>query len=77
MGWSQDDDKKKKKKDAGYVACSEDWEFDPILSQMEDEFDHLSEETIHKAFKSCCKEVKTPRPVDDFVDCMREKLRNK
>lgn len=74
MGWSQDDDKKKKKKDADYVACSEDWEFDPIITQMEEEFPGIPTGTIEKTFQLCCREVKAPRSVDDFVDCMRDKL---
>lgn len=72
--WEDYDDKKKKKGDANFFACTEDWEVEYLLDKIQRVYPGLSRGDIKAAIASCCKQVGSPRPRREFVECVYSKL---
>jgi hypothetical protein len=71
--WSDYDNKKKKGVDARDFSCEEDWEVDYLVAKIKK---HLSktEVEIRDAIAQCCKSIKPPRPRQEFVKCVFNRL---
>lgn len=74
MGWKEIDDKFKRKHDKYYVSCDEEWEIKYIEDEVKSNFPELDIETIRRAIRHCCEAVPPPRPLGDFLDCLKRQL---
>jgi len=62
--WNELDNKHKRQVDRGFVSCDEGYERDYLKSKYSwcKDFD--------KCWEKCCSKVKTPRPRDEFEECL-------
>lgn len=74
MSWENVDNKHKKHIDSLYVSCEEDYEINYLIKIIKEEYLWISELEIRKAIASCCVSIKSPRPRDKFMKCLKNNL---
>lgn len=72
--WEDYDNKKKKGIDARFFSCDEDWEIDYLLKKIKKHLPAKTNAEIEEAIQSCCKTVQAPRPRQEFVKCVFNRL---
>ena len=76
--WNDEDDKQiTGPKDQAFVSCDEEYETKSVVTTMQLEFPDSNKKDIEDVFKECCKDVDSPRPRKEFIECMRSKLKLK
>lgn len=73
--WDDYDNKKiRDKRDARFFSCEEPWEVDYLVKKIMKHLPGKSEQEIIEAIARCCKIVPAPRPREEFVKCVFNRL---
>ena len=73
--WSEYDNRKiRDGRDSSKFACTETWEVNYLVGKIRKVHPEYSESKIREAVTSCCKEVGSPHPRKQFVECVFKKL---
>lgn len=72
--WSDHDDRKKRWQDRFFFSCEEDWEVDYLVRKSKNISFSLVKKQLEEAIRTCCSEIPAPRPRDQFVKCVMDKL---
>ncbi|MBE7172483.1 MAG: hypothetical protein INR73_17995 [Williamsia sp.] len=56
------------------VACEEAWETNYIVDKLQKHFPDKSDLAIRCAIRRCCEAMEAPRPREDFIECIIDKL---
>lgn len=71
--WDSVDDKCKRDLDSEFVS-GQDHEYEVVKDNIQVEFPDIPLNYIASAWKRCLNTVDTPRPREEFMSCMRERL---
>jgi len=73
--WTDYDNRKiRDQRDARLFAFTESWELDYLARKYKKAHPYLSEAAIKKAISECCGKSRTPRPREQFIQCVSERL---
>jgi hypothetical protein len=73
--WSDYDSRKiRDRRDSRYFAFTENWELDYLVRKYKKAHPYLTEASIKAAISECCGKTPTPRPREQFVQCVSERL---
>lgn len=73
--WEDYDNKKiRDKRDGRFFSCEEEWEVDYLVKKIRKHLATKTEAEIREAIAKCCQTVKAPRPREEFVKCVFNRL---
>jgi hypothetical protein len=75
MDWNELDNKLNKKLDRKFVSCDETYELDAVISAVREVLDDQITVKVMRAVRDCCRSVSVPRPRDEFIKCLKNKLK--
>ena len=73
--WSDYESRKiRDRHDTRFFAVTENWELDYLIRKYKKAHPYLTETAIKTAISECCGKTTAPRPREQFIHCISERL---